>query len=297
MNSKRILITGANGFIGSHLAKQLSGNNEVVAFDKAPAVFREGLHIYCGNVARAKDLDSVKGDFDLVYHFGSPSSVLQFEDNLETATQESVTGFLNIMNFAIQRNAKKIIYPSSGAVYRADGRKREINPVNIYGAIKLLHERIAQTYENRIATFGLRIFMGYGPGEEAKGGIASPVFHFLNSLIHGKELVVWGDGTQKRDLIYIDDICEVLVKCGDSKISGIVSDLGTGQAPTFNDLIGIVSTVVGKTPKLKYIPPPKNYLSETLANPTFTEQMLSRHPIDATEGIRRFSHYLMNARC
>ena len=116
---------------------------------------------------------------------------------------------------------KKLIYASSGSVYGntplPQSENQEPKPANLYGVAKLALEKIASVYSDQVESVGLRIFAGYGPGEEHKGEIASPVAIFLFAALKGEPLVIYGNGEQSRDFIYIDDVVGGLTKAAERK--------------------------------------------------------------------------------
>lgn len=137
--------------------------------------------------------------------------------------------------------------------------------------------------------------MGYGPGEEIKGDFASPVYQFLSDTIARREPTIWGDGKQSRDLIYIADIVDVMAAALD--LSGInYFDVGTGVNTDFNSIIRIISSIVGRDVKVKYIPKPRTYVNHTSADPKFVKNLLKRDLIGSEEGIKRFYDYLIRKR-
>ena len=93
---------------------------------------------------------------------------------------------------------------------------------------------------------GLRIFAGFGPGEEHKGEYASVVTLFLNSLMNNKPPVIFGDGTQNRDFVYIEDVVDAIVRSAEKPISNTVINVGTGKNLKFNDVVQIINRLLGK---------------------------------------------------
>jgi len=123
-SSKRILLTGAAGFIGSNLLRRLVNlNAEIVAVDNFSLGRRENIKFFNGevfalDVSNRSFLKMVKMDFDFIFHFGAPCSVILFNKEPEEAFRETVSGFINIMELASQAQVKKVVYPSSGSCLR-----------------------------------------------------------------------------------------------------------------------------------------------------------------------------------
>jgi UDP-glucose 4-epimerase len=296
-NKGRFLVTGAAGFIGLHLTRRLvSLGAEVTAVDDFFYDNERDLKQFDIEVIRAdvcqSNLDTlVQGDIDCIFHFGAPSSVILFNRNPLKRFGETVVGMLNIMELAKKKNVRKLVYPSSGSVYGRtqppQSEAAEPQPVNLYGVGKLTCEKIAELYQDNVKSVGLRIFAGYGPGESHKGEIASPVTIFLRAMLEEKRPVVFGDGTQSRDFVYIDDIIAAILKSSDAEVPPILN-VGSGRSYSFNDTITIINELTGEKIEPEYIKKPVDYLETTQADTTLLAEALSIRPIDLKEGLNLY---------
>jgi nucleoside-diphosphate-sugar epimerase len=299
-SNKLVLLTGAAGFIGSHLLKRLmSLNAEVLAVDDLSVGTKENIKFFGGelyllDVAGENFFDLMKGyDLDFIFHFGAPSSVILFNKYPESMFRKTTSGFLNIMELALETKCRKIIYPSSGSVYgNASPPQREDSipkPVNLYGIAKLTCERIADYYSRikGVRSIGLRIFAGYGPGEDHKGEIASPVTIFLKSILRGESPIIFGNGTQSRDFVYIDDIIEATVRCAEREVPSILN-VGSGRAYSFNDVVKLINELLRKDVKPKYLMKPAGYLEKTQADITLMKNYLDINPVELKEGLMKY---------
>jgi len=212
---------GRNGFLGSEIAKRLNH------FDTIPNRFS-----------------------NRIFFFGSPSSVILFNKNIDYCFRETINSFLEVCSLAKQNNIY-IVYPSSATVN---------NKNNSYARCKAALEEIAQGYG--IKSLGLRISASYGPGEEHKGEYASIVYQWCKDMKQGKQPVIWGDGTQTRDFIYIDDVIDNIIDLADKRTEGIY-EIGTGINTSLNEVVAIINKVLGTDIKPKYIPKPDSYIQET----------------------------------
>jgi len=307
-HDKCVLLTGAAGFIGSHLLRRLLNLGvDIIAVDNFSMGVKENIsffeeEVYSLNVSDRKFVKTMeKYDFDFIFHFGAPSSVILFNRDPERMFRETVSGFLNIMEVAVKTRCMKVVYPSSGSVYGEapppQSEDAAPKPINLYGIAKLTCERIADYYDRakNIRSVGLRIFAGYGPGEDHKGEIASPVTIFLRSIIKDESPIIFGDGTQSRDFVYIDDIIEAIIRCAERDTPSIIN-VGSGKSYSFNYVIELVNKLLGKNVKPKYVPKPVNYLERTQANITLMKKTLGINPLNLEEGLKKYISLIRNER-
>jgi UDP-glucose 4-epimerase len=293
--SQKVLVTGGAGFIGFHLVRRLvDEKTEVVVLDNFSEGKRhnvpEGCIVVEGDVRNRKVLDKV-GPVDYVFSFGAPSSIVLFNKQPVDCVDVTVRGFLNVLEWAKGIKVKKVVYPTSGSVYGSapvpQGEEDQVLPMNLYGVAKLTCEHIARLYSGKISIAGLRIFAGYGPGEGHKGDFASPVTLFMKSIIDDKRPVVYGNGTQSRDFVYIDDVVEAIIKSVERDVVGIVN-VGSGKAYSFNEVISCINHSLGKNVEPSYVDKPVNYLERTLANTTKMKEVLGLTPLDLNGGLLRY---------
>ena len=293
--NKKVLVTGGAGFIGSHLVRRLVDETaEVMVLDNFSEGKRhnvpEGGSVVKGDVRNRKTLDEV-GPVDYVFNFGAPSSIILFNKQPIDCVDITIRGFINILEWAKDVKVKKVVYPTSGSVYGSapvpQGEEDQVLPMNLYGVAKQTCEHIARLYSGKISIAGLRIFAGYGPGEEHKGDFASPITLFLKSIIKDKRPIVYGNGTQSRDFVYIDDVVEAAIRSVERDVVGTVN-VGSGKAYSFNEVIDYINQSLDKNIEPTYVDKPVNYLERTLANITKMKEVLGLTPLDLREGLHRY---------
>ena len=292
----KALVTGADGFIGSALVRRLESTGfEVTKVDKNPRRY-DTLRV---DVAADNFLGKIGGlkSFDYIYHFGAPCSIIEFNKNPVYCVRNTLRGFHNVLDLAILNDAK-LIYPSSGNVYGTIRppltESKEPKPTNLYAVCKLQCEEMA--LDSVANSVGLRIFAGYGPGEERKGELGSVIYQFLKEMILGKPPTIWGDGTQTRDFIYIEDIIDGIISATRGFVPSIVN-LGSGESFSFNKVVGVINdclkTMYGMTDTQPiYIEKPKSYVEDTLADITLMKKTLNITPRPLEVGIFNFIDYL-----
>lgn len=283
-----ILITGSSGFIGRSLIKKLRNKHDIFAIDKneATAEFIK-KHFVC-DLSNYSCLSRIEDPIDVVYHFGSASSILSYKGKEAQLADLEIQQFVNIMRFSKLKNVKKFIFPSTASLYSRNSHANDnvLNPSNIYAAVKFTEEQIAKHFNGGIKTLGLRIFMVYGPGEESKNDRASPISLFMQDILKGKSPIVFGDGTQTRDPIFIDDLVEILVNILQMPNTTGVQDICTGNLISFNDIISRINMISSANINPTYVSRPKSYIEGVTGDPSFAREVLNRKFTPLDEGIR-----------
>lgn len=230
---KKILVTGAAGFIGFHLSKRLCESNlEVVGLDNLNNYYdlslkndRLNLLLPYTNFKFYK-LDLVEREsirklfeeekFDYVVNLAAQAGVRYSLENPYSYIDSNLSGFLNILEGCRHNPVKHLIYASSSSVYGANTKMpfsvhdNVDHPVSLYAATKKANELMAHTYSNlyKIPTTGLRFFTVYGPW----GRPDMALFIFTKRIAEGKPIDVYNNGKMKRDFTYIDDIVDGIIK-------------------------------------------------------------------------------------
>ncbi len=237
----KCIVTGNKGFIGGALVRQLITRGHTVSSYPIP-------------------------DADVFFHFGSPSSNILFNHALDHAVDETISGFLNAVRFC-KKNSIKLIYPSSATVY---------TKTNNYSHIKAVLEEIHGAYGGDI--LGLRIFTGYGVGEAHKGEYASIAYQFCQQMKQGIQPVIYGDGNQTRDFVYIEDIVDEILM--NLSTTGLI-DIGTGVSTSFNRVVELINGLLQTNIHPRYIEKPVNYIEETICLTPI------QNPIDIEIGLKK----------
>ena len=296
MKNKSVLITGGFGFIGKQLTvKLLKTNCSITIFDKSriiPSQFKlsKNVKIITGNCQERNLQNKIKGDFDYIFHLGAPSSIIQFKNKEYSRLGDSILGFLNMVKLAETMSVDKLVYPSSGSVYGhskpPQKEKNELLTTNLYGVGKIACENIASVY-NKINSVGLRIFAGYGPGEDHKKKYASPLTLFLKSISKDKSPLVFGNGKQSRDFVYIQDIIKCLIFSAEKKTPKILN-VGSGKSYTFIEVIEKINQQLKKNIEIKFVKKPVNYLENTKADISLMKKYLKIKPLSLDEGLKLY---------
>ncbi|MEW6722931.1 MAG: NAD-dependent epimerase/dehydratase family protein [Candidatus Micrarchaeota archaeon] len=251
------LVTGGAGFIGSHIAQALkSAGHGVRVADDLSAGSR-------GNVAAAGGPEFAGCDIcvfsavqkamegvDFVFHEAAISSVGVSMREPEKVMRVNVEGTRNVLEAALRAGAKKAVLASSAAVYGNSPPPLDEGvpcaPISPYGKSKLEMEGLAREYAGRgLGTVCLRYFNVYGP-RQALGGESGVVARFVDMACRGEAPVIYGDGSQTRDLVYVEDVAEANLLAMDSNLrGGEALNVGTGRPVSIRELAGMIADLSG----------------------------------------------------
>ena len=241
-----VIVTGAAGFIGSHLKTQLGLTKSVICCDPASDEMMEP-HI-CLNTLQDKSLD-----IECVYHLGAISSTT--ETDIGKLTENNIKLSAVLMDICIERGIP-LVYASSASVYGlgTNGFIEDVQPtpLNYYAISKTVVDMYAQQkiQDNPEAKiFGLRYFNVYGNGEEHKQDMASPVHKFLNQARHNGQIKVFeGSDSFLRDFVHVSDVVSMTIAASEFAVPGIYN-VGTGISRSFQDVASIVAKLTGASIK------------------------------------------------
>jgi UDP-glucose 4-epimerase len=291
----RYVVTGGAGFIGSHLAEELlRRGHEVIVIDDLTLGRRE-------NVPKGvKLLECDSGSLDIstfkcdgVFHLGMPSSSPMYRKN-RYLVAKTIHEAIEVFEYCRRHNTK-IVFASTSSLYNGNPTPfHEGMPIHVtdyYTETRYFIERIAKLYHDffGVKAIGLRLFSVYGPREEHKGEYANVVTQMIWSALRGTPFTVYGDGTQSRDFIYVEDVVRAFIMAMESDIEYDIFNVGFGKAYSFNEVAKMVSDALGKEIRIIYKPNPiKNYVFHTLADTTKAEKVLGfKAQISLKEGIER----------
>jgi ADP-L-glycero-D-manno-heptose 6-epimerase len=258
------IVTGAAGFIGSRLVEGLNrrGITSVIAVDNLAHAdkFRNlascEIADYVDHAQFIDQLERFEGAVAAVFHQGACSDTM--ETNGRYMLDNNYTYSKRLLEWC-QEEEVPFIYASSASVYGAGPEFREDRrcekPLNVYGYSKFLFDQLVrrQLGGRSAQIAGLRYFNVYGPNEAHKGRMASVVYHAYHQLLGGGSVKLfvgsggYGDGEQKRDFVYVDDVVEVNLWLLENPGVAGVFNCGTGRAQSFNELAAAVINAVQGT--------------------------------------------------
>lgn len=240
-NNKKVAITGADSFIGKQVARLLESEGAEVI--RLQGDTREGYTF--------KDLDHT---FDYLFHFAAPSSQVLFKRKPAYCIETTLRGAMNAAKTCAKFGIR-FIYPSTGLL--------SSDRYNEYAMCKKIIEDFVIGLGGD--ALGIRIFATYGPGEGHKADYASVPYLFARDMVNAKAPVVFGDGEQVRDFIYIDDVARAILVLAEECHDPII-DLGSGKQTSFNHILRELAQLTSG-PAPVYVDKPGGYVQETSADP------------------------------
>jgi UDP-glucose 4-epimerase len=262
--SKKYVITGGAGFIGSNLAAALSGENEVVVIDdlstgKAANLTGLELQLVQGSVTDSELLRKSFAGADCVFHQAAIASVKKsVEDPLRT-NLVGIEGSLKVLLAARDAGVSRVVLASSAAVY---GSSPELpkwedmkpEPESPYAVSKLAAEQYAQVFQELygLETVSLRYFNVFGPRQDPSSEYSGVISRFISALLGGSQPVIYGDGEQTRDFVYVGDVVRAnILADSKSSISGIFN-IARGEKISLNALAGMIGEILGREVRPRY---------------------------------------------
>ncbi|MFE2753437.1 NAD-dependent epimerase/dehydratase family protein [Actinosynnema sp. NPDC059335] len=304
MSAKHVLVTGGAGFIGRNMIRRMVqdgyeitslDNYKIGGKDFLPADVQQSVNWLEGDSRDYRLVaEAVKGK-DAVIHLAAPSSFLMYEEDPVDGAHVTTHGFLNVLEAVRRNDVEKLVYASTSAVYEGNPvpyvEGMEINPPDLKALSKKWNEEAARQYSERygIKAIGLRPFSVYGHDEFSKGGYANVISLFAWAALNGVRPVVWGDGSQTRDFIYVEDAGYAFQVALEKDLETQEFNVGTGVETTFTEALALVGAELGVELEPEYVPVPiAIYAERLLADTTRAREVLGfEHRIDVREGVRR----------
>lgn len=299
-----ICVTGGAGFIGSHLVDRLiKEGHRVQVIDNLSSGLREFVNPKAEfvelDIRDAKILD-VFQDFqpDYVFHEAAQTVVGESMVNPTEDCDINLMGLLNLLQASVKVGVKKFLMPSSAAVYgdlETLPLTEELQgiPRSCYGLTKLTTEGYLRIYEE---SFGLpyicyRYANVYGP-RQGNGGEGGVISIFCEQVAKGETLVVYGDGTQTRDFVYVDDVVEANLLGLRDDVTGIIN-VSTGTGISLNDLMNTLEEITNTTINREYQQPRIGDIKHSLLSTEKASQVLGYAPTwSLRDGLENTYHYV-----
>ncbi len=299
----KYLVTGGAGFIGSHISEELvKKGHSVRILDNFStgkkdniAPFLNGIELIKADIRDFEACRRAVEGVDCVLHHAALTSVpLSIEDPLST-NEVNITGTLNLLLASRETKIKRFVFASSAAVYGDDPRlpkeeSMEGVPLSPYAASKQVGETYCQVFFQlyKIPTVRLRYFNIFGPRQDPSSQYASVIPNFIGKMIKGENPVIFGDGEQSRDFLYVSNVVEAnILASKSSEASGGVFNIAAGEKITINSLVDNLNEVLDKGIKPSYSEPRPGDIKLSFADISRARKMLKYEPsVSFSEGLR-----------
>jgi UDP-glucuronate 4-epimerase len=306
----RVLVTGAAGFIGFHLAKRLLERGDtVVGVDNLNAYYDPslkrsrleqlrklpGFEFFASDIADREAMEKVlgKGRFDAIVNLAAQAGVRYSIENPYAYVDANVVGFMNILEGARRHGTGHLVFASTSSVY---GLNKELpfaesqntdRPISLYAATKKANELMAHSYAHLfgIATTGLRFFTVYGPW----GRPDMALFKFTKGILAGEPIPVFNEGRMVRDFTYVDDIVEGVVRVIDRPAPYRIFNIGNHQRVELTAYIRAIEKALGMKANLNLLPMQAGDVAATEADTSALQAATGFSPATPVEeGVKRF---------
>lgn len=305
LTGKRLAVIGGAGLIGSHLVDQLLREpvSEIVIFDNFVRGTRENLKNVIGNpkvkVIEGSITDSgltreVLTGIDGVFLLAS-LWLGECVDDPRNAWEVNVMGTWNVLEACYEMGVKRIVYSSSASVYgnAVVTPMTEDHPLlnrTTYGATKIANEQMFRSiYEQKKIPFiGLRYMNVYGPRMDYQGAYVSVIMKALDRVFAGKPPVVFGDGTQMYDFIFVEDVARANILGMKADCTDEFFNIGSGIGTTVNELVELLLELTGSDLKIEYHPQAQSFVTHRLGSVDKARSMLGfQASTPLLDGLRR----------
>lgn len=254
---KKVLVTGGCGFIGANLIPRLADLGcrvrVVDNLSRGYLAFIEGVDVEFvkGDICDTNAMDDVMKGVDAVIHLAAYGSVVESVDDPILNFDINARGTLNVLDAARKGGVKKLIFASTGGALIGDAEppvseESAPRPKSPYGASKLVGEGYCSAFAGSYdcSTVILRFGNIYGPVSAHKKGAVTA---FCKSLLNEEPFVIYGDGSASRDFLYVDDLCDGILRALDHDLDpGTLLHLATGRETTISELADVLRAVAGK---------------------------------------------------
>lgn len=285
IKGSKILVIGGAGFIGSHVVDELTREDvkEIVIYDNFCRGTMDNLRnalrdprvkVYevGGDICQADILDSTMGGVDYVIHLAA-LWLLQCYEYPRAAFDVNIRGTFNVLETCIKHNVKKLIYSSSASVY-GDAveipmtEKHPYNNKTFYGATKIAGEQMCRAFHHRYGLnyLALRYMNVYGPRQDYKGVYIAVIMKILDRLDQGLPPIVYGDGSQSYDFVYVLDVARANICALKSASNDKFYNIGMGIQTSIKELCELILKITGKDYEIQFEPTGQTFVTNRVGS-------------------------------
>jgi UDP-glucose 4-epimerase len=300
--SRRVLVTGGGGFIGSNLVRGLLERGDTVRvldnFSTGNRRNLEGLEddveVVEGELRSYERVHNAVRGVEVVFHQGALPSVPRSVQDPLTTSAVTVEGTLNVLLAARDEGIGRVVFASSSSVYGSAGslprtESQAPDPISPYAVAKLAAERYCVSFHRvyGLETVALRYFNVFGPRQDPTSQYAAVVPRFIAAVDEGRPVPIHGDGSQSRDFTYIANVVEANVLASERDgVGGAVLNVATGRQASVDELADAIGRVLGKPVEKEYQPSRTGDVRDSWADLTAARELLGWEPaVGLDEGL------------
>ncbi|MCP9487202.1 MAG: SDR family oxidoreductase [Gaiellaceae bacterium MAG52_C11] len=307
--SRRVLVTGGAGFIGSHLVRGLLEHGDAVRvldnFSTGNRTNLEGVDVEVveGELRSYERVHNAMRGIEVVFHLGAMGSVPRSVQDPLTSSAVNVEGTLNVLLAARDEGARRVVFSSSTSVY---GSTRELpttestppDPISPYGVAKLAAERycvsFSRVYES-LESVVLRYFNVFGPRQSPFSQYAAVVPLFVTAIAAGEPITIFGDGEQSRDFTYVGNVVDATVRAADARdASGRMFNVASAAPSSVNRVAELIGEILEQPVERRHLPPRAGDIRDSWADISAAREVLGWEPkVGLEEGLRRTADSLV----
>jgi len=289
---RNALVTGGAGFIGSHLSKALLEKGLKVTVVDNLSTGRienlpDGVSFIDGDILNTTLMKNIlmEHEIDIIFHEAAKVSVRDSLAEFPKDAETNVMGTISVLHACPGSQVRKIIYASSMAVY-ADSKKPEpvaedyiLDPISPYGISKLACEKylLLLAKERGISCTVLRYFNTYGIGQQYSPYVGVMTI-FINRLLEGSSIQIFGGGEQRRDFIHVSDVIQANILAMEKDDQGNIFNVGTGKATSVNEIADIVCKKINPAAEIRHVDEHRGELKNSIADITKAKNYLGFLP-------------------
>jgi UDP-glucose 4-epimerase len=304
----KVVVTGGAGFIGSHIVEYwLEQGAEVHILDNFRSGRRENVALFPkailneGSITNRDFVFETLKNADYVHHLAAMISVPESMDKPIECVDINVNGLVNILDAAREYSIKKVVHSSSAAVYGDNPVSPKTiemrpEPKSPYGITKLDGEYYLSMYNEAfgVGTTSLRYFNVFGPRQDLKSQYAAAIPIFVSKALKNKDLIIFGDGEQTRDFVFVKDVVQANIKAAINPDASGVYNVANGFSITIKELCELIIETTASSSSIQLASARPGDIKHSLASIDYTKKELDFKPeYDLKEGLKQTIKYFM----
>ncbi len=300
--SKKLVVTGGAGFIGSTLVRRLLPLGSVTVIDNLLTghqrnleEVRDQIEFHRVDIRDAAGVAALVKGADTVFHLAAIPSVPRSIDDPVLSHEVNIDGTFNVFRAAAQGGVRRIVYAASSSAYGDTPTLPKTEtmtpmPNSPYAAQKLMGEYYASVFRScfGIETVSLRFFNVYGPRQDPSSTYSGVLSLFMKHLLSGTAPTIFGDGEQTRDFTYVEDVADLCCKASQAGAAGKMYNAGNGGRYSLNFIWDLLQKIEGVRIAPEYGPPRPGDVRDSMADTAAAKAELGHAPrFSIEEGLRR----------